>query len=259
MPIASGATCCGDATVSDSPGRAASAASLLDAIGLRIRDCTLCVLSETRNRTVPGEGSATAEVMFIGEGPGREEDEQGRPFVGRAGKLLDELIASIGMRREDVYILNMVKCRPPGNRNPDAGEMSACSGYLDEQLAIVDPVLLVTLGAVPLTRFAPGGRVSAVRGQIMEYEGRALLPTYHPAYALRNSSALPTMRSDFRRIPEGLLAGIRMRLSGDSAGKSVSGVGEAGSHGERVASEGGSDDWPPSFGAESERDQGSLM
>ena len=163
------------------------------------------------------------------------------------------------MRREDVYILNMVKCRPPGNRNPDAGEMSACSGYLDEQLAVVDPVLLVTLGAVPLTRFAPGGRVSAVRGQIMEYEGRALLPTYHPAYALRNSSALPTLRSDFQRIPEGLLAGIRMRLSGVGAGKSVSGAGEATSQGGRVASEGGSDDWPPSLGAESERDQGSLM
>lgn len=239
-------------TLRESTGGLTSAASLLDAIGLRIRDCTLCGLSETRKHTVPGEGSATAEVMFIGEGPGKDEDEQGRPFVGRAGKLLDELISSIGMRREDVYILNMVKCRPPGNRNPESGEMSACSGYLDEQLEVVDPVLLVTLGAVPLTRFAPRSRVSAVRGTIIAYEGRALLPTYHPAYALRNSSALPTLRSDFQRIPEGLLAGIRMRLSGES-------VGAAETSGGREASDGRSDDWPPMMGSESQRDQGSLM
>lgn len=245
--------------VSESASELASASSLLDAIGLRIRDCTLCGLSETRTHTVPGEGSATAEVMFIGEGPGKDEDEQGRPFVGRAGKLLDELIESIGMRRDDVFILNMVKCRPPGNRNPESGELSACSGYLDEQLAAVDPVLLVTLGAVPLTRFAPGSRVSAVRGKIIEYEGRALLPTYHPAYALRNSSALPTLRSDFQRIPDGLLSGIRMRLRVDGANEPSSETTEMESHVDRGASDDGKEVWPPLMGSESQRDQGALM
>ena len=230
----------------------ASAASLLEALGARVRECKLCVLSETRTHAVPGEGSATAEVMFIGEGPGKDEDEQGRPFVGRAGKLLDELIESIGMRREDVYILNMVKCRPPGNRNPETSEMSACSGYLDEQLEVVDPVLLVTLGAVPLTRFAPRSRISSVRGQLMEYDGRALLPTYHPAYALRNPNAIPMLRSDFQRIPEGMLAGIRMRLSGASE--------EGSDEVEDVESgpSGGSEVWPP-LKAEDSRDQGALM
>lgn len=238
--------------LSESAGVPASAASLLEALGARVRECKLCVLSETRNEAVPGEGSATAEVMFIGEGPGKDEDEQGRPFVGRAGKLLDELIESIGMRREDVYILNMVKCRPPGNRNPETSEMSACSGYLDEQLEVVDPVLLVTLGAVPLTRFAPRSRISSVRGQLMEYEGRALLPTYHPAYALRNPNAIPMLRSDFQRIPEGMLAGIRMRLSGASE--------EGSDEGEDVESgpSGGSEVWPP-LKAEDSRDQGALM
>lgn len=240
-------------TLSQSAGDSASVVALLEAIGARVRECRLCSLSETRTNAVPGEGTATAEVMFIGEGPGREEDEQGRPFVGRAGKLLDELIESIGMRREDVYILNMVKCRPPGNRNPEPGEMSACSGYLDEQLAAIDPVLLVTLGAVPLTRFAPDSRISSVRGKIMSYEGRALLPTYHPAYALRNPSAVPMLRSDFRRIPEGLLAGIRMRLSG--ATEVESGVT---AETDTQATD-GSEVWPPLSAVDNLRDQGSLM
>lgn len=190
----------------------AGAVSSLDDLNSRISACTACALSESRTRVVPGEGSPSAEIMFIGEGPGQTEDEQGRPFVGRAGKLLDELISGIPMRREDVFIANMVKCRPPGNRNPEASEISACSGFLDEQLAMIDPIVIVTLGSVPLTRFAPGGKITAIRGRGFEYDGRWLLPTFHPAYALRNPDAVEQMREDFAKIPEALLKGIELRL-----------------------------------------------
>lgn len=194
----------------------AGALSSLDDLNSRISACTACALSESRTRVVPGEGSPSAEIMFIGEGPGQTEDEQGRPFVGRAGKLLDELIAGIPMRREDVFIANMVKCRPPGNRNPEASEITACSGFLDEQLALIDPVVIVTLGSVPLTRFAPSKRVTAIRGSGFEYNGRWLLPTFHPAYALRNPDAVEQMREDFAKIPEALLKGIKLRLAPQS-------------------------------------------
>ena len=194
----------------------AGALSSLDDLNSRISACKSCALHESRSRTVPGEGSPTAEIMFIGEGPGQNEDEQGRPFVGRAGKLLDELIAGIPMRREDVFIANMVKCRPPGNRNPEASEITACSSFLDEQLELIDPILIVTLGSVPLTRFAPGKRISAIRGSGLEYQGRWLLPTFHPAYALRNPDALEQMRADFAKIPQALLEGIKLRLAHQS-------------------------------------------
>lgn len=187
--------------------------SSLDDLNSRISACTSCALSKSRSRVVPGEGSPTAEIMFIGEGPGQTEDQEGRPFVGRAGKLLDELIAGIPMRRQDVFIANMVKCRPPDNRNPEASEITACSGFLDEQLDLIDPVLIVTLGAVPLTRFAPRAKVSSIRGQGFEYEGRRIMPTFHPAFALRNPDAVEQMREDFSKIPQALLEGIRLRLA----------------------------------------------
>lgn len=208
-------------TVSNESEGSDSGVSALEKINARISGCTACALSESRTRTVPGEGSPSAEIMFIGEGPGQSEDEQGRPFVGRAGKLLDELIGSIPMRRQDVFIANMVKCRPPGNRNPDASEMDACSGYLDSQLAAIDPVLIVTLGSVPLTRFAPGSKVTAIRGKAFEYEGRWLLPTFHPAFALRNPDAVELMRADFKTIPEALLKGIEVRMARESGGSEI--------------------------------------
>ena len=186
---------------------------ILDSINARIAGCTSCALSKGRTNTVPGEGSPTAEVMFIGEAPGQTEDELGRPFVGRAGKLLDDLIVGLGMRRSDVFIGNMVKCRPPANRNPEAQEMEACSAFLDEQLEAIDPLVIVTLGAVPLTRFSPNSKISSVRGQVLEYQGRALLPTYHPAYALRNPSAVDSMRDDLKNLPSAILQGISLRRS----------------------------------------------
>src|SRR5688572_5649045 len=130
----------------------------------RIADCPNCALARTRTRTVPGSGPSTSDVMFVGEAPGQREDEQGLPFVGAAGKFLDELLAAAGLSRETVYIANIVKCRPPGNRDPQPEEIEACSAYLDEQLRIVDPRIVVTLGRVSMQRWFPGTPISRVHG-----------------------------------------------------------------------------------------------
>ena len=167
----------------------------------QIQTCTKCTLSEERTRAVPGEGDPNADIMFIGEGPGHYEDQQGRPFVGQAGTLLNELLATIGLKREDVYITNMVKCRPPNNRDPLPDEIQACRPYLDEQLKMISPKVLVTLGRHSLTKFFPGESISKARGKPRKWKDFIVYPIYHPAAALHNPRLRPMLESDFKNLP----------------------------------------------------------
>lgn len=166
-----------------------------------VRGCQRCPLAATRTLAVPGEGPLDAEVMFIGEGPGMNEDRQGRPFVGAAGKFLDELLAAAGLARESVYICNVLKCRPPSNRDPLPAEIEACRPYLDEQLALVDPLVVVTLGRYSMARFFPQHRIGAIHGRWKEVEGRFFVPMYHPAAALHQASLRETILQDFAKLP----------------------------------------------------------
>ena len=163
--------------------------------------CTGCSLHQGRTNAVPGEGAPDAEIMLIGEGPGFHEDRQGRPFVGPAGKFLEELLASIGLERKQVFIANMVKCRPPQNRDPLPEELSACSKYLERQIELVDPLLLVTLGRFALARFCPGESISRARGRVREINGRSIYPIMHPAAALHRQEHRATIMADFQGIP----------------------------------------------------------
>ena len=189
----------------------ASASEKLDAIADMVSKCRKCPLAETRTKTVPGEGSPTAEVMFVGEGPGRDEDLSGRPFVGRAGKFLDELIESLPMRREDVYIANVVKCRPPGNRDPERNEVDQCSGYLREQIEAIDPLVIVPLGRHALGWFNPSLRITASNGKILRHEDRVLMPLLHPSAGLRSTSNAEMLREGIHNLREAILEGIRVK------------------------------------------------
>lgn len=175
--------------------------SAFDDLVQQINTCTLCGLSRQRTRAVPGEGSRTAEIVFIGEGPGFYEDQAGRPFVGPAGQLLDELLASIGLKREEVYITNMVKCRPPNNRDPLPGETQACQPYLDRQLEMISPKVVVTLGRYSFSKFFPGESISRARGKPRRWKGLVVYPMYHPAAALHNPKLRPVLESDFQSLP----------------------------------------------------------
>ena len=168
--------------------------------------CSQCVLRPGCKNVVPGEGSAEAEIMFIGEGPGAKEDELGRPFVGAAGKFLDEMLGTINLKREDIYIANVVKCRPPGNRDPLPEEAAACWPWLLEQIKIIQPKLIITLGRHTMERFLPGQKISQVHGHAMRREidgiGQQVFYTlYHPAAALYNGSMRDLLIQDFKRIP----------------------------------------------------------
>ena len=166
-----------------------------------VRQCTDCPLHEGRTNAVPGEGPPDAELLFIGEGPGYQEDRQGRPFVGPAGQFLDELLGSIGLSREQVFIANMVKCRPPNNRDPAPAEISACSKYLDRQIELLDPKLIVTLGRFSMGKFLPGESISRAHGQLRSPNGRAVLPIMHPAAALHRQEHRAAIVQDFQAIP----------------------------------------------------------
>jgi uracil-DNA glycosylase len=181
-------------------------ASLLRAIAEEIRDCTRCPLARARTQTVPGEGNPISDVLLVGEGPGAREDATGRPFVGPAGQLLEELLASIGWERPDVFIANIVKCRPPGNRDPEPEEVAACRPFLERQEGALDPALIVTLGRHSLQRYLPGARISSVHGQLRRQGGRHVFPMYHPAAALHQSSLRETLFRDVRGLPAALLA-----------------------------------------------------
>lgn len=164
--------------------------------------CTKCALQYSRKKAVPGEGPANAEIMFIGEGPGFYENEQGRPFVGQAGKFLEELLAGIGLRREQVFIGNVVKCRPPSNRDPLPEELAACSDYLERQIQAINPRVIVTLGRYSMARFLPNAKISEVHGQAFQVKGRTIVPMFHPAAALHQPSLRPMVERDFKRLPE---------------------------------------------------------
>jgi uracil-DNA glycosylase family 4 len=181
-------------------------ATLLQAIAEEIRACTRCPLARARILTVPGEGNPISDVLLVGEGPGAREDATGRPFVGPAGQLLEELLASIGWQRADVFIANIVKCRPPGNRDPEPEEIAACAPYLERQEAALDPALIVTLGRHSLQRYLPGARISSVHGQLRRQGGWHVFPMYHPAAALHQSSLRETLFHDVRGLPAALLA-----------------------------------------------------
>ncbi len=175
--------------------------SELDLIEAEVRACSACILHRGRANAVPGEGPADAQILFIGEAPGFHEDQQGRPFVGAAGKFLEELLESIGLRREQVYITNVVKCRPPANRDPLEEEIAACSGYLDRQIACIRPRLIVTLGRFSMARFFPDARISQVHGQPRRVGNLVCYPLYHPAAALHQPSLRRLIEEDFSRIP----------------------------------------------------------
>lgn len=161
-------------------------------------------ICEQATSIVPGEGPEAAEVMIVGEAPGASEDAQGRPFVGRAGKLLDQLLAEAGMERSDVFITNVVKARPPGNRDPTRAEVEHWMPVLEEQLALVSPRLVVPLGRHALAHFAPGAKISQVHGTLLQERDRALFPLYHPAAALRAPPLRETLFEDARRLREAL-------------------------------------------------------
>lgn len=183
----------------------------LDQLNKQMLACSQCVLRKTCKQVVPGEGPADAKIMFIGEGPGQKEDGLGRPFVGAAGKFLDEMLANINLKREDVYIANVVKCRPPGNRDPLPEEAAACWPWLLEQIKIIDPKLIVTLGKHSLERFLPGQKISQIHGKALRREipgigKRIFYVLYHPAAALYNGGMRGVLISDFKKIPQVLRA-----------------------------------------------------
>jgi DNA polymerase len=174
----------------------------LKQIAKEVSVCTRCALHHSRKLAVPGEGPVNAQVMFIGEGPGFHENEQGRPFVGAAGKFLDELLASINMKRSDVFIGNVVKCRPPGNRDPLPEELEACREYLERQIQAINPKVIVTLGRYSMAHFLPNAKISSVHGQAFKVKGRLVVAMYHPAAALHQQSLRSTVEQDFARLPE---------------------------------------------------------
>lgn len=180
----------------------------LEEIATQVRACTRCELWRTRTNAVPGEGNPCAEVMFVGEGPGYHEDRQGRPFVGAAGQYLNELLIRVGLRREEVYITNVVKCRPPGNRDPLPDEIAACAPYLEEQLAIIQPRIVVTLGRYSMARWFPNEKISRIHGQARRFGSLVVVPMYHPAAALHQPALKELVERDFEKL-RSILAQVR--------------------------------------------------
>lgn len=177
--------------------------STLEEIAAAVRECTACPLHVGRTHAVPGEGNAHADILFIGEGPGKKEDETGRPFVGAAGKLLESMLGEIGLCREDVFIANVVKCRPPQNRDPLPEEVDTCTTrFLFAQIALIKPKLICTLGRHSMKRFLPDSlAISQAHGQPYRRNGTLYLPLYHPAAALYQGSLRETLLADFKKIP----------------------------------------------------------
>jgi len=174
----------------------------LEELNRQIAACQRCRLGQMRTRAVPGEGPPDAQIMFIGEAPGFHEDRQGRPFVGAAGKFLDELLASIGLKREEVFIANVIKCRPPGNRDPRPDEIAACRPYLDKQIELIRPRIIVTLGRFSMARYFPGASISRIHGQPKRVGNVIYYPMFHPAAALHQPRWRSMVEEDIQRIPE---------------------------------------------------------
>jgi uracil-DNA glycosylase len=177
-----------------------TAEQTLSRIAKEIASCEKCPLHESRKNSVPGDGPATAEIMFIGEGPGFHENEQGHPFVGASGKFLDQLLAQAGVTRADVFIANVVKCRPPGNRDPLPDELAACDAFLEAQIETINPSIIVTLGRFSMNKFFPGAKISAVHGQMKKIGERFVIPMFHPAAALHQAALKPSILGDFAKL-----------------------------------------------------------
>lgn len=173
---------------------------ILDELHQQVRTCTACPLHLTRSQAVPGEGAAFAQIMFVGEGPGFQEDRLGKPFIGPAGLFLNELLDSIGLRRQDVFITNLVKCRPPNNRDPLPGEIEACNNHLMKQMQIINPRVIIPLGRHAMAHWFPSGRIGQLHGQPHRFGERIVLPLYHPAAALHNGSLRGTIMQDFQKL-----------------------------------------------------------
>jgi len=174
---------------------------LLDELRAVALACTKCRLAKTRTNVVYGVGNPDADLMFIGEAPGRDEDVKGEPFVGRAGQLLTDIIKAMKLTRDDVYIANVIKCRPPENRNPEPDELEQCRPFIRRQIELIKPRVIVTLGRFALQSLTEKGyAISAARGQWMEYDGIKVMPTYHPAYLLRNPAAKKEVWADMKKV-----------------------------------------------------------
>ncbi|MBI2845868.1 MAG: uracil-DNA glycosylase [Chloroflexi bacterium] len=176
--------------------------SELEQLHGEVRVCQLCILSQSRRNAVPGEGPEKVDILFVGEGPGFHEDQQGRPFVGPAGQFLNQLLEGIGIKREQVYITNVVKCRPPGNRDPLPEEIAACHPYLVRQISLLKPKLIVTLGRYSTEQFFPGVQISKIRGRPKKMGGIIYYPMFHPAAGLHQPRWRKVIEEDFARIPQ---------------------------------------------------------
>ncbi len=181
----------------------------------QIRTCTKCDLSQSRTNAVPGEGPENAEIMFIGEAPGFHEDRQGRPFVGAAGQYLDELLGLIGIDRSKVYITNVVKCRPPGNRDPLPYEIEACRPYLDRQIELIHPKVIATISRFAMMRWFPDKKISEIHGNPKRFGDIVVVPMYHPAAALHQPSLKRVLEEDFKRLPQILKDVEKLRDEGE--------------------------------------------
>jgi len=173
----------------------------LESLAEEIAACTKCELHHSRKLAVPGEGPVDCEIMCIGEGPGFYENEQGRPFVGAAGKFLEELLGAAGLKRSDVWIGNVVKCRPPGNRDPSPEELASCDAYLERQIRAINPSIIITLGRFSMAKFLPGAKISSVHGQMRRVGDRYVIAMFHPAAALHQASLKPAIIADFAELP----------------------------------------------------------
>jgi DNA polymerase len=195
----------------------------LEQVAAEVKACRRCPLAGGRRNAVPGEGPANARIMFIGEGPGFHEDAQGRPFVGASGQYLEELLGEIGLKRSQVYIANVIKCRPPGNRDPEPAELTACRDYLDRQIALIQPSVIVTLGRFSMQRYFPGESITRIHGRPRRVGNVYYYPMFHPAAALRNPAWRQEMSKDIQRIPQLLaeLAAPGQASKPDQAGESA--------------------------------------
>ena len=172
----------------------------LEKIATDVRGCPLCKLTRTRKNAVPGEGQISAKIMFIGEAPGRSEDEKGKPFVGAAGRILDNLLKKAGIERSQVFITNIVKCRHPNNRVPEEDELIACRPYLDRQIALIKPKVICILGRTAYSSILGGSSITASRGKIIERSGQKYFSTFHPAAVIYNKSLRSTLEADLKRL-----------------------------------------------------------
>src|SRR5947209_9017797 len=187
---------------------------VLKEVAAEVSVCTKCDLSKGRTKAVPGEGNPQAKIFFIGEGPGFHEDRQGRPFVGPAGQFLEELLASINLKRADVFITNVVKCRPPGNRDPLPAETDACNDYLERQIEALQPQVIVTLGRFSMAKFFGSEKISMIHGRARKVNGRICIAMYHPAAGLHQAALKDTIRADFKKIPIIIAEAERMAAEG---------------------------------------------